>query len=48
MIMSITVEVELQTLLGQNQEFVSRGVLVALMVTILGGFAKLFEFMGNP
>ena len=30
-----------------NQEFVSRGVLVALIVAILGGFAKLFGFIGN-
>ena len=31
-----------------NQEFVSRGVLVALIVAILGGLAKLFGFIGNP
>ena len=30
-----------------NQEFVSRGVLVALIVAILGGLAKLFGFIGN-
>jgi hypothetical protein len=32
----------------ENQEFISRGVLVALIVTILGGFAKLFGLIGNP
>ena len=31
-----------------NQEFISRGVLVALIVTIIGGFAKLFGFIGTP
>lgn len=30
-----------------NQEFVSRGILVALVVSILGGFAKLFGIVGN-
>ena len=29
-----------------NQEFLSRGVLIGLIVTILGGFAKLFGFVG--
>ncbi len=29
-----------------NQEFISRGVLIALIVAILGGFAKLFGFVG--
>jgi predicted ArsR family transcriptional regulator len=32
----------------ENQGFVSRGVLIALIVAILGGFAKLFGFLGNP
>jgi chromosome segregation ATPase len=32
----------------ENQEFISRGVLITLIVTILGGFAKLFGFVGNP
>jgi archaellum component FlaC len=32
----------------ENQEFVSRGVLIALIVAILGSFAKLFGFVGNP
>ena len=32
----------------ENQEFISRGVLVALIVTIIGGFAKLFGLIGNP
>ncbi len=31
-----------------NQEFISRGVLIGLIVAILGGFAKLFGFVGNP
>lgn len=31
-----------------NQEFVNRGILIGLIVTILGGFAKLFGFVGNP
>jgi DNA repair exonuclease SbcCD ATPase subunit len=31
----------------ENQEFISRGVLVALIVTIVGGFARLFGFIGN-
>jgi peptidoglycan hydrolase CwlO-like protein len=30
-----------------NQEFVSRGILVALIVAILGGLAKLFGWVGN-
>ncbi|MCP2727504.1 coiled-coil domain-containing protein [Limnofasciculus baicalensis] len=32
----------------ENQEFVSRGILVALIVAILGGLAKLFGWVGNP
>jgi DNA repair exonuclease SbcCD ATPase subunit len=32
----------------ENQEFIARGVLIALIVAILGGFAKLFGFIGNP
>ncbi len=28
-----------------NQEFISRGVLIGLIVAILGGFAKLFGFV---
>jgi uncharacterized protein (DUF849 family) len=32
----------------ENQEFISRGVLIALIVAILGGLAKLFGFLGNP
>ncbi|MEG3439682.1 DUF4164 family protein [Pannus brasiliensis CCIBt3594] len=31
-----------------NQEFVSRGILVALVVAIIGGAAKLFGWVGNP
>jgi hypothetical protein len=30
-----------------NQKFINRGVLVALIVAILGGFAKLFGFAGQ-
>ena len=32
----------------ESQEFVSRGVLIGLIVAILGGAAKLFGFVGNP
>jgi uncharacterized protein (DUF849 family) len=32
----------------ENQEFVNRGILVSLVIAILGGFAKLFGFIGNP
>jgi hypothetical protein len=32
----------------ENQEFLSRGVLIGLIVAILGGFAKLFGLIGNP
>lgn len=32
----------------QNQEFINRGILIALVVAILGGAAKLFGFVGNP
>jgi phosphoribosylcarboxyaminoimidazole (NCAIR) mutase len=31
-----------------NQEFVSRGVLIGLIVAIAGGAAKLFGFIDNP
>ena len=30
------------------QEFINRGVLLALVVTILGGFAKFLGIIGNP
>jgi hypothetical protein len=32
----------------ENQEFISRGVLIALIIAILGGFAKLFGVVGSP
>jgi chromosome segregation ATPase len=32
----------------ENQEFISRGVLIALIVAIFGGFAKLFGLVSNP
>ncbi|BAU65300.1 hypothetical protein STA3757_26810 [Stanieria sp. NIES-3757] len=32
----------------ESQEFVSRGVLIGLIVAILGAAAKLFGFAGNP
>jgi predicted nuclease with TOPRIM domain len=32
----------------ENLEFVNRSIVVALVVAILGGFAKLFGFIGNP
>ncbi|GAC1486018.1 MAG: hypothetical protein NVS2B14_22210 [Chamaesiphon sp.] len=31
-----------------NQEFLSRGVLIGLIVALLGGFAKLLGIVGNP
>ncbi|MCU0537628.1 MAG: DUF2730 domain-containing protein [Hydrococcus sp. Prado102] len=31
-----------------DREFVNRGILVSLVIAILGGFAKLFGFIGNP
>ncbi len=31
-----------------NQEFLSRGILVGFMIAILGGLAKLFGFIANP
>ena len=30
-----------------NQEFISRGVLIGLIVALLGGLAKLFRFVGG-
>ncbi len=32
----------------ESQEFISRCVLIGLIVAILGGFAKLFGLVGNP
>jgi len=32
----------------ESQEFISRGVVIGLIVAILGGLAKLFGFVGNP
>lgn len=32
----------------ENQEFVSRGILVGLIIAMLGGLAKLFGIVGNP
>jgi hypothetical protein len=29
-------------------DFVNRGVFVALIIAILGGFAKIFGFISNP
>ncbi|AFY79380.1 MAG: hemolytic enterotoxin [Hydrococcus sp. C42_A2020_068] len=31
-----------------DQKFINRGVLIGLIVTILGGAAKLFGLVGNP
>ena len=31
----------------KNQDFISRGILVGLILAILGGLAKLFGFAGN-
>jgi hypothetical protein len=30
------------------QEFTNRGILIALVVTLIGGAAKIFGFIGNP
>ncbi len=32
----------------KNQEFLSKGILVGLIVALLGGLAKLFGLVGNP
>jgi chromosome segregation ATPase len=32
----------------KNQDFISRGILVGLILAILGGLAKLFGVVGNP
>jgi uncharacterized protein (DUF849 family) len=32
----------------ENQEFVNRGILIALVVAILGGTAKLLGWIGHP
>ncbi len=31
-----------------NQEFISRGVLIGLIVALLGGLAKMFGLVGTP
>jgi len=31
-----------------NQEFISRGVLIGFFVAVLVGLAKMFGFVGNP
>jgi len=32
----------------EGVDFINRGVFVALIIAILGGFAKIFGFIGNP
>ena len=32
----------------ENQEFISRGIVIGLIVALVGGFAKLFGFIGKP
>ena len=32
----------------QNQEFINRSILAALIVALIGGAAKLFGWVGNP
>lgn len=32
----------------ENQEFITRGVVVGLVLAFLAGFAKLFGIIGNP
>jgi hypothetical protein len=31
-----------------NQEFISRGIFTGLILALVGGFAKLLGFIGNP
>ncbi len=32
----------------ENQEFITRGIIVGLILAFLAGFAKLFGIIGNP
>ncbi|MCZ8224043.1 MAG: DUF4164 family protein [Microcystis sp. LE19-84.1B] len=44
----LTTEIKGLTVRVANQEFTNRGILIALVVAILGGAAKLFGFLPNP
>ena len=44
----LTTEIKGLTARVANQEFTNRGILIALLVAILGGAAKLFGFLPNP
>ena len=44
----LTTEIKGLTARVANQEFTNRGILIALVVAILGGAAKLFGFFPNP
>ena len=44
----LTTEIKGLTARVANQEFTNRGILIALVVAILGGVAKLFGFLPNP
>jgi len=44
----LTTEIKGLTAIVAYQEFTNRGILIALVVAILGGAAKLFGFFPNP
>jgi chromosome segregation ATPase len=44
----LTTEIKGLTARVANQEFTNRGILIALVVTIVAGAAKLFGFLPNP
>ena len=44
----LTTEIKGLTARVANQEFTNRGILIALVVAILAGAAKLFGFLTNP
>jgi len=44
----LTAEIKGLTARVADQEFTNRGILIALVVAILGGAAKIFGFLPNP
>lgn len=44
----LTAEIKGLTARVADREFTSRGILIALVVAILGGAAKIFGFLPNP
>ncbi|MFM7877492.1 MAG: DUF4164 domain-containing protein [Microcystis aeruginosa L211-07] len=44
----LTTEIKALTTRVADQEFINRGIFIALVVAILGGAAKLFGFFPNP